>query len=170
MTINQHIVHTSIRLNYFFLSNLNVLFTLSMCPSMCILTVLHCNILCTFWSMMLCRHTTDSVVRVSADYSQFAPKPARPPYQLAPLPARPNQLAPLILPTRPTSTNNSCCLSTRARPVLCQLAPTLQLAPLLLPARPTSLTNSPHVFANFPHFFNQVGCVYDCSCHTNQSK
>ena len=36
------------------------------------------------------------------NYSQFAPKPARPPYQLAPLPTRPIQLAPPILPTRPT--------------------------------------------------------------------
>ena len=74
---------------------------------------------------------------------QFAPKPARPPYQLT----RPitNQLAPLILPTRPNS-------------------------PQLLPARPTSLTNSPHVFVNSPYFSDQTGWAYDCSSQIDESK
>ena len=84
---------------------------------------------------------------VFKDYSQFAPKPARPPYQLAPLPTRPNQLAPLILPTRPTSTTNSPHVVCQLAQFSDQLAPAFtnsphfsyQLAPLFLPTRPTFL-------------------------------
>ena len=90
-----------------------------------------------------------SAIQCWRDYSQFAPKPARPPYQPARLPTRPNQLARLILPTRPTSTTNS----------------------------PTSLTNSHHFsyqlvprFCKLSHFLDQVGCLFDCSYHTNKSK
>ena len=116
------------------------------------------------------------------NYSKFAPKPARPPYQLAPLPTRPNhlfhQLAPLMLPARPH--------------VACQLALSFtnsphfshQLAPLLLPARPTFLPTRPTSLTNSPRFsyqlaprscqlaplLDRVGWAHDCTYHTNQSK
>ena len=112
------------------------------------------------------------------DYSQFAPKPTRSPYQLAQLPTCPDQLVLLILPTRPTSTTNSPHVVCQLAQFSDQLAPTLtnsphfsyQLAPLLLSTRLTSIINSSHVFANSPHFSDQVGWVYDCSYHPNLSK
>ena len=77
--------------------------------------------------------------------------------QLAHLTSLPQyQLAPLILPTRPTSTTNSSH-------VVCQLA---QFSDQLAP----TFTNSPHFsyqlaprtsLTNSPHFSDQVGCVYD---------
>ena len=83
-----------------------------------------------------------SAIQCWRDYSQFAPKPARPPYHPARLPTRPNQLAPLILPTRPTSTTNSPHVLTNS--------------PQLLPTRPTSLTNSPTSLTNSHHFSYQL--------------
>ena len=87
----------------------------------------------------------------AGDYSQFSPKPPRPPYQLAPIPTRPNQLAPLISPTRPTSTTNSPHVVCQLAQFYDQLAPIFtnsshfayQLAPLLLPIRPTFLPTPP---------------------------
>ena len=86
-------------------------------------------------------------------------KPARPPYQLAPLPTPPTnsphlfyQLAPLLLPARPILFVNSPQLSDTTRPNFYQLAPPLllnspffsyQLASLLLPTRLTFLTTRP---------------------------
>ena len=88
------------------------------------------------------------------NYSQFASKPARTPYQLAPIPTRPNQLAPLISPTRPTSTTNSPRLSDQLAPAFTNSPHfSYQLAPLLLPTRT-------HVFADSPHFSDQVGWAY----------
>ena len=55
------------------------------------------------WNLLSAKSTVSETI---TDYSQFAPKPARPPYQLPPP----------ILPTRSTSTTNS-------PRVVCQLAP-----------------------------------------------
>ena len=83
------------------------------------------------------------ISHVYMDYSQFAPK------QLAHPTNSPHyQLAPLILPTRPTSTTNSPHVVCLFAPVVRPTRPTC-----LISTRPTSptVTNSPPVFANSPH-------------------